>query len=163
LPAPIPFVPDLTIDQIGVAATTGVAALAAAHGAASYARQRVLAAQGRRAAIAPPVPEQQPIVGASAALSAGGSLTGEVPDVIEPATFALPVRGPAPVDESEPLGATAEGGLAEGATSGLAGPSGPSEPPAPPAPSEPSETEPSETEPSETEPSEAEPSEAEAR
>jgi hydrogenase small subunit len=51
LPSPIPFAPDLTVDQVGLAAVAGVASLTAAHGAASYARQRILGATERRAAL----------------------------------------------------------------------------------------------------------------
>jgi hydrogenase small subunit len=48
LPSPLPFAPDLTVDQLGGAAVAGVAALTAAHGVASYARQRVRGARERR-------------------------------------------------------------------------------------------------------------------
>jgi hydrogenase small subunit len=47
LPSPLPFAPDITVDQLGAAAVAGVAALTAAHGATSYARQRVLGARER--------------------------------------------------------------------------------------------------------------------
>jgi hydrogenase small subunit len=51
LPAPIPFIPDVTADQIGEVVVAGVAGLAIAHGAASWVRGRRNEA-GRQRAIA---------------------------------------------------------------------------------------------------------------
>ena len=53
LPSPVPFAPDLTADQIGLAAIAGVGGLAAVHGTASFARSRLRAARPAAAA-APP-------------------------------------------------------------------------------------------------------------
>ena len=50
LPAPLPFVPQITADQIGLGLVGGVAALTVAHGAASAVRLRRWGAEARRAA-----------------------------------------------------------------------------------------------------------------
>jgi hydrogenase small subunit len=51
LPSPVPFAPDLTVDQVGGAAVAGVAALTATHAVASYARERVAGVRERRRAL----------------------------------------------------------------------------------------------------------------
>jgi hydrogenase small subunit len=79
LPGPLPFAPDVSVDQIGGAAVAGVAGLTAAHGVASYARQRVLGARARRAATPSPVPEPA------------------VAPVLEPAVAPVPEPLPEPV------------------------------------------------------------------
>jgi hypothetical protein len=40
LPAPVPLVPTVTVDQVGQALVGGVAVVTVAHGAASYVRSR---------------------------------------------------------------------------------------------------------------------------
>jgi hydrogenase small subunit len=59
LPSPFPFAPDVTVDQVGGAAVVGVAALTAAHGAASYARQRIGRVRERR--LEPPEAAIEPV------------------------------------------------------------------------------------------------------
>ena len=138
LPGPLPFAPDLTVDQIGGAAVAGVVALAAGHGAASYVRERVRGAHERRQA--------------GRVRSTSGALEG--PEQIEPgavpldAVAAMPpvpelvvAAGPEPAEPTEevaPIEATASPALIE--------PPAPPEPPAPaeptdpPAPAEPTES-----------------------
>jgi hypothetical protein len=82
LPSPIPFAPDLTVDQVGLAAVAGVASLTAAHGAASYARQRILGATERRAALrASTVARDAPAPTARAEV--GDPELGRAPDPID--------------------------------------------------------------------------------
>ncbi len=50
LPSPLPFAPEVTVDQIGQVLVGGVAAVTMAHGAASYVRQRRIGAAGQREA-----------------------------------------------------------------------------------------------------------------
>jgi hypothetical protein len=83
LPSVIPFAPDLTVDQVGMAAVAGVAGMTAAHGAASYARQRILGARERRAAHLPPAlgPDQP------------------VPPAYAGSGTPVPIEMPSPIDE----------------------------------------------------------------
>jgi hydrogenase small subunit len=98
LASPLPIAPDLTVDQIGGAAFGAVAALTAAHGAASYARQRVLGARERRAERRQPVLEpdalESPEPDRSGAMEFPGA---EALDGIEPESAPLP-----PVAVTEP-------------------------------------------------------------
>jgi hypothetical protein len=57
LPAPLPFAPNVTADQIGHAAVAGVAAVTVVHGAASWVRGRRGHDAERRVAIASPAAE----------------------------------------------------------------------------------------------------------
>jgi hydrogenase small subunit len=101
LPSPIPFAPDLTVDQVGMAAFAGVAALTAAHGVASYARQRVLGAGERRASQRQPVPEP----GVEAPPSQGQTVdigAAEAPDRIEPETTPVVSAEPAQPEAPDP-------------------------------------------------------------
>jgi hydrogenase small subunit len=52
LPSILPFAPDVTADQLGTAVVGGIAALSAAHGAASYVVHRRRVGADRRAALA---------------------------------------------------------------------------------------------------------------
>ncbi len=68
LPTPPPFASEVTADQVGLAFVGTVAALAATHGVASYARKRRMDAEARAAAAAsagpsaaPPPPEPLPL------------------------------------------------------------------------------------------------------
>jgi hypothetical protein len=110
LPAVLPFAPDLTVDQIGVAAVAGVAGLTAVHGAASYARQRVLGARARPVAM--PSAEAEPVVRPGPALvPEGDGAVAVTRGVGEPMAIALPVADAAPEEvpagAPEPVAATA--------------------------------------------------------
>jgi hydrogenase (NiFe) small subunit (hydA) len=95
LPGWLPFNPDVTVDAAGMTVVGGVAALAAAHGAASIARARRHAASRRR----------------TASVEADGTVTqveAPVERAVEPATPPLeqPVEAapePAPTPEPEAL------------------------------------------------------------
>ena len=52
LPAPVPLVPTVTVDQVGQALVGGVAVVTVAHGAASYVRSRRIRAAERRQVLA---------------------------------------------------------------------------------------------------------------
>jgi hydrogenase small subunit len=106
LPSPIPFAPDLTVDQVGLAAVAGVATLTAAHGAASYARQRILGATERRAALrASTVARDAPAPTAGAEV--GEPELGRAPDPIDfepdlqPAVEAAHVEALEPIEPAE--------------------------------------------------------------
>ena len=63
LPAPLPFAPSVTADQLGQALVGGVAALTVAHGAASVVRERLFGPAKRGAPPAPAAvdaPEAEP-------------------------------------------------------------------------------------------------------
>jgi hydrogenase small subunit len=136
LPSVIPFAPDLTVDQVGVAAVAGVAALTVAHGAASYARQRILGAREQRAALRPPVvgPEV-PTLRADAEIDTPGpgvALVIEPPSVLQPAAEAEAAHAedidpidPAQLDPAELDPARLE--VPEPAAPDLAGPPQPAE------------------------------------
>jgi hydrogenase small subunit len=103
LPSPIPFAQDLTVDQIGLAAVAGVATLTAAHGAASYARQRVLGARERRAVLrASSVAQDAP------ASVAGPAVAQPEPDVAPPPadleSDVRPATARAYAEAAEPVG-----------------------------------------------------------
>jgi hydrogenase small subunit len=107
LASPLPMAPDLTVDQVGGAAFGAVAALTAAHGAASYARQRVLRGRDRREARRQPVlgpdvqepPESAPIGGTDYPEAAA-------PDAIVPETAPLPPAETTQPEAREPIEAT---------------------------------------------------------
>jgi hypothetical protein len=112
LPSPIPFAPDLTVDQVGLAAVAGVASLTAAHGAASYARQRILGATEHRASFrASTVARDAPTP--TAATEVGEPEPGLAPDPndfepdlepdLEPAAEATRVETLEPIEPTEPI------------------------------------------------------------
>jgi len=92
LPSPLPFAPDLTVDQVGGAAFAGVAALTAAHGAASYVRQRVLGHRTRRG------DQQQPVPGPGSAPPPAEATPPEAPEPAE----ATPPEAPEPTEATPP-------------------------------------------------------------
>jgi hydrogenase small subunit len=116
LPSPVPFAPDLTADQIGLAAIAGVGGLAAAHGTASFARSRVRAvrhAGGTPEAPVQPVvaPEAGPIALDTAPVDAApaaapGAVEVVLPTNLEPADPGAPGTDDALVDA--PASAPAE-------------------------------------------------------
>jgi len=131
LPATLPFAPTVTADQIGLGLVGGVAAVTAAHGAATYARELRNRVVGRRraatAAIAAVAPA--PVEGRVATL--------EPPEVVSPEPVepppapasmeAEPVPAPGPAATPEPMTTPeAEPGL-EAAPAALEEP-GPSRP-----------------------------------
>ena len=101
LPAPLPFLPDVSSDTIGLALTGGVAGLAVAHGAASYVRQWRVRSSKRP--IHPPGPAPQP------APEPVPEATAEL--VAEPTTepTAEPAEEPAAEPAEEPTPAPAPG------------------------------------------------------
>ena len=99
LPSTLPFAPNITADQIGLGLVGGIAAVTAAHGAATYARELRNRVVGRRraaaAATAGVVPA--PVEGAVATL--------EAPAAVSPG----PVEPPPPEPmHAEPVAATPE-------------------------------------------------------
>jgi hypothetical protein len=56
LPAPVPLVPTVTVDNVGQALVGGVAVVTVAHGAASYVRSRRVRAAERREALSAEAP-----------------------------------------------------------------------------------------------------------
>jgi hydrogenase small subunit len=126
LPAPLPFAPNITADQIGHAAIAGVAALTVVHGTASWVRGRRTHDTEHQGAIASPVavaagpdavatgPETEPSAVASApddtdATPAGAesiAASPEVDDTTPPSSpEAPPLEGPSatePQPEPEP-------------------------------------------------------------
>ncbi len=114
LPEPVPFLPNVTVDQVGQALVGGVAAVTAVHGAASYVRQRrVGAAERREAALALAVdaPPERPVAGLVPPIlrhvvkpasdeppAEGGSDGDPVPVTVAPAsTPEAPTSKPGPV------------------------------------------------------------------
>jgi hydrogenase small subunit len=97
LPSVIPFAPGLTVDQVGLAAVAGVATMTAAHGAASYARQRILGARERRAALRPPAlgPDLPP---PPVEAEPGAPEPAVTPSSIEPEADLRPAEAPALVE-----------------------------------------------------------------
>ncbi len=92
LPAPIPFVPNITVDQVGVALVGGIAAVTVVHGGASYVRARRTGAATRRAAAAGAVP-----------VASGADVTAELAPVPAAVAVATPVEPPAPVEAPAPV------------------------------------------------------------
>jgi hypothetical protein len=127
----IPFAPDLTVDQVGIATVAGVATMTAAHGAASYARQRILDARKRRAALRPVVVEPEaPTLGAEPqidTLEPGLALAIEPPSGVQPAVAAEAAHADAvdPIDPAELDPARLD--LPERSAPDLAGPLQPAE------------------------------------
>lgn len=90
LPGPLPFLPDVSSDTIGLALTGGVAGLAVVHGAASVVRQR-RARGGKRPAPVAEAPELSPtdttdlpVTEHEAALDTGLETTPELETTAEP-------------------------------------------------------------------------------
>ena len=108
LPPPIPFAPDVTADQVGLAAIAGVGVLAAGHGAASMLRAR-LAGSGQAAALpsaaAEPAAVETP---PPADLAAPAAMPGE-PDRDAVTTLEASAAPPAEADAPEPEPADAPG------------------------------------------------------
>jgi len=78
LPSTLPFAPNITADQIGLALVGGVAAVTATHGAATYARELRNRVVGRRRA------------GAAAAIDAGQALVDQAVATLEPPAVTSP-------------------------------------------------------------------------
>jgi hydrogenase small subunit len=95
LPAPIPFVPDVTSDQIGQVLVAGVAGLAVVHGGASWVRGKRNEAHRRAAIAAAGAGESATVVEAAAVQASPEALAVEAP-------AAEPEAGdaPPPPDES---------------------------------------------------------------
>jgi hydrogenase small subunit len=71
LPAPLPFAPNISSDQIGLALVGGVAAVTAVHGAATYGRElRNRVVERRRRAVGGDEPEPPPAAPAPPATAA---------------------------------------------------------------------------------------------
>jgi hypothetical protein len=99
LPSTLPFAPNITADQIGLGLVGGVAAVTAAHGAATYARELRNRVVGRRRAAA------AAIAGVAAAPVGGAVATLEPPEAASPG----PVEPPPPESmPAEPVAATHE-------------------------------------------------------
>ena len=100
LPSPVPFAPDLTVDQVGAAAVGGVAALTAAHGVASYARQRVVGVRERRDALRRATPDADGPVTAEGLRDdlPAAAVVSELPVPPEPRAAASP-----PLDEPDAI------------------------------------------------------------
>jgi hydrogenase small subunit len=97
LPAPVPFLPQVTVDQLGQLVVVGVGAVTVAHGTASYVRSRRTAAAGHRA------------LAASASTADGPDAPIEEPSgVASPAEESAPDAGlipPSPADAPVPADA----------------------------------------------------------
>jgi hydrogenase small subunit len=111
LPSTLPFAPNITADQIGLGLVGGVAAVTAAHGAATYARELRNRVVGRRRAATAAVARVAPVSveGAVATLEpaeavpAGPLEPPSTPPSASPAVLALPVdAGPAPAETPAP-------------------------------------------------------------
>jgi hypothetical protein len=146
LPSTLPFAPNITADQIGLGLVGAVAAVTAAHGAATYARELRNRVVGRRraatAAIAGVVPA--PVAGAVATLEPPEAVS---PGPVEPPPPPVPALAPVsagPVAATPGPGATPEAMTAPEAEPALgAGPSALGEPdPNQPAADEPGQPEP---------------------
>ena len=96
LPAPLPFAPDITVDQLGLALTGGVGGLAVVHGAATYVRQWRKRSAERRAPAAPEVPEVAELPEVAAATEAPEA---EPTAAVEPAAVEAAPAETEPVDE----------------------------------------------------------------
>jgi hydrogenase small subunit len=145
LPSTLPFAPNITADQIGLGLVGGVAAVTAAHGAATYARELRNRVVGRRRAAA------AAIAGAVPAPVAGAVATLEPPEAVSPGPVEPPPADPAlapvsagPVAATPGPGATPEAITTPEAEPALeAGPSALDEPdPNQPAADEPGQPEP---------------------
>ena len=91
LPAPLPFLPDVSSDTLGLALTGGVAGLAVVHGGASYVRQwRV---RRSRRPIDAPKPSTEPVAEATAGPTAEATARPTAEPTTEPT--AEPVAQPA--------------------------------------------------------------------
>jgi len=98
LPSTLPFAPNITADQIGLGLVGGVAAVTAAHGAATFARELRNRVVGRRRAAAA-------IAGVAPAPVGGAVATLEPPEAASPG----PVGPPSPESmPAEPVAATHE-------------------------------------------------------
>lgn len=125
LPSPIPFAPDIGVDQVGQVLVGGVGALVAVHGTASFARGRLAQARNRRQraepvavgitpeAIAPQAIEPVSVVAAAAAAEPAPVLSESGPTIepepieaaplpVERREIELVVEPPAPANESAP-------------------------------------------------------------
>ena len=98
LPSPVPFAPNLTADQVGLAAVVGVGGLAAVHGAASIARARL----GRRHAVAAVVAEAPAAVSAEAP-AAAAPIAVPAPVVAAPPETVIAGDAPPSVKPETPL------------------------------------------------------------
>jgi hydrogenase small subunit len=123
LPAPVPFAPNVTADELGIALVGGVAVLTVAHGAASYVRGKRVEASERRAAPAGagagPAVAIEPGV-ESSALPAGEGTPGR-----SSATTVLERAGDASMAEPTPVQPGDDGSSAP--PDAAAGPAAPSD------------------------------------
>ncbi|HLB44199.1 MAG TPA: hydrogenase small subunit, partial [Candidatus Limnocylindrales bacterium] len=96
LPAPLPFLPDVSSDTIGLALTGGVAGLAVAHGAASYVRQWRVRSSKRpmHTPELPPEPAPEPAAEATAELAAERTSEPTAEPAAEPADEPTPEPTP---------------------------------------------------------------------
>ena len=134
LPSPLPFAQDVTVDQIGGAAFAGVAALTAAHGAASYARQRVRSARERRRVVRQPAfaPDVQEVSERTVSDLPEPLEPPEIPEPpvrIEPESVPSAPAEATPPEALEPAEATAPEAREPIESEGV-GAAGPAEPPA---------------------------------
>ena len=122
LPPPLPFAPNVTVDQVGHAAIAGVAAVTVVHGAASWVRGRRTRDAERHVAIAHPEvvtagPETEPSTLASAPDDADATPTGpeaiaatpEVDDTMPPSSLEVPPLEDPSATEPEPEPESPEG------------------------------------------------------
>jgi hydrogenase small subunit len=102
LPAPLPFLPDMSSDTIGLALTGGVAGLAVAHGAASYVRQWRVRSSRRQSET--PEPAAQPVARPAAELAVQATPEPTPEATTEPTPEATPEAPPELVAElAEPI------------------------------------------------------------
>lgn len=95
LPPPIPFAPDLTVDQVGMAAVVGVGGLATVHGAASIVRATI----GRRHAhAASEAPVSEPVADSDNGPVAEPGADSGHGSAAEPAILAERAGPPHPTD-----------------------------------------------------------------
>ncbi len=103
LPSPLPFASNVSADEIGLALVGGVAVLTAAHGAASYVRERRAPSVERREALAV-VPERvEPPSALAAAEPEPAEAPTVVPERVEPPS-ALAATEPEPAETPTPSG-----------------------------------------------------------
>jgi hydrogenase small subunit len=111
LPAPLPFLPDVSSDTIGLALTGGVAGLAVAHGGASYVRQWRVRRNMRPTETPEPEPAAQPVAEATAeptvepTTAATTQVTAEATTEATTQPAAEPTLQPAPQLVAEPTNA----------------------------------------------------------
>ena len=106
LPSPVPFFPNVTVDQVGQLAVGGIAGVAGVHAVGSFVRakrrgaerRRLAAASGPSGSVAAPLPEVSPDTAPAEAASA------QAP-VAEPPVAELPVAGQPAAAESGPAAA----------------------------------------------------------